>query len=150
MKLHTHFRLIGQPALAAALERCNAEPSPTAKLLVVYDAERPFVERILAAAGYTDLPTQAHLLEWTADDGGLDLAALRHHLGVKKVILFGQSLPALGLHFQVANYFPLEVAGVDFLVAESAAAISRAREAGNNGPAAALWQAIKASFLFAA
>ncbi len=149
MKLHTHIRLIGQPALADALERLPTPPSPTARLLVVYDAERPFVERILAAAGYTDLPTQAHLLEWRAEDGGLDLAAMHHHLGVKRVMLFGQPLPALGLHFQVANYFPLEVAGVHFLVAESAAAISRAREAGNNGPAAALWQAIKASFMFA-
>lgn len=145
VNLFPDISLIAQPE-DDALD-LQLSPRTDLDLLVVYDSERPFLERVLAAAGY-DAPThQLHLLRWTADDGGLLLAQAIRRLSIKKVILFGQSLPDCGLHFNVAPYFPVTVAGVVYLVVPSVKSIAEAKAQGDNGPAGALWRAIKQQFL---
>ena len=143
--LFPSFPLIGQPGNDGIdlqlSERTDLD------LLVVYDAELPFLERILAAAGYDQPTHQLHLLRWTAEDGPLDLARIQRGLQLSKIILFGQDLPALGLHFRVAPYFPVTLAGVTYLTAPPLATIAAAKAKGDNGPAGNLWRAIQAEFL---
>jgi len=112
-------------------------------LLVIYDGELGFLERVLAAAGYADPKRELHLIRREADDAALDLTVLCHQLGIRQVILFGQELPALGLHFNVAPYAPIEVGGRTYLVCESAVHIAEQKELGNNKPAGALWAGVK-------
>lgn len=145
MTVFPDITLISQPDNAAtALQLSERTDLP---LLVVYDGELPFLERVLAAAGYDEPAHQLHLLRWTTDDEDLQLAQIVRRLRVKRVMLFGQDLRALGLHFTVAPYFPVDVARVTYLVAPSAQLIAEAKAAGNNGPAGNLWRAIKARFL---
>lgn len=140
------FTLIDQPTYDEALKLLS--PARDRKLLVLYHGElarREFLSRILAAAGYDEPGTQLHLLEWPAD-GALDLMGLIRGLEASRVVLFGYELPQLGMHFEVANYLPIRVAGVDFLVADSLAYIEDAKNGGDNRPAGALWNAIKDDF----
>ena len=141
------FDLINQPDLATARERLQPEVDPAADLLVVYEDDYDFLARVLQAAGYDAPQTQLHLLPWTAADGPLTLTALQRHLGISKTILFGQDLPALGLHFQVVDFFAVTVAGVTYLQCPAVSTIAAAKASGNNGPAGALWKAVKANFL---
>lgn len=140
------FRLIGQPDYASALERLG--PSRKLPLLVVYHGElarRAFLSRILAAAGYKNPGEELHLLEWSAAED-LDLSGLLRQLGVRKVMLFGYPAARLGLHFAVANYFPLTVAGVTYLFADSLEHIELTKAQGDNRAAGALWKSIQQSF----
>lgn len=124
-------------------------PAQDLELLVVYHGElerRAYLGRILGAAGYDEPGSQLHLLEWPAGEA-LDLASLMRRLGVSKVILFGYELGDLGLHLQVANYFPILIGGTTYLVADSLEFIEQAKDGGDNRPAGALWNAIKSSFL---
>ena len=116
-------------------------------LLVVYEGELPFLERVLGAAGYKEPASQLHLLRWTAAEGGLDLARLVRRLHVDKVILFGQDLKALGLHFEVAPYFPFPVSGVTYMICPPVKTIAEAKAGGDNGPAGQLWRGVKAAFM---
>ena len=141
------FTLIAQPESKAALDKLG--PARDLELLVIYHGElalRQFLGRILGAAGYKEPGTQLHLLEWPVDRI-LDLASLLRTLGTTKVILFGYDLPLLGIHLTVANYFPVTVAGVTYLMADSLEYISQAKENGDNQPAGALWSAVKQDFL---
>ncbi len=138
--------LIGQPDFAAALRLLAPEAVAGVDVLVVYDTDYDFLARVLQAAGFSDPELEVHLLPWTAEQGGIDLAGLLRHLRVKRVILFGQELPALGLHFQVADYFAVQVGGITYLKAPSVNLIATAKANGDNGPAGALWRAIKAGF----
>ncbi|WP_420461214.1 hypothetical protein [Neolewinella sp.] len=140
------FNLIGQPEVGPALEKLG--PARGLELLVVYHGElsrRAFLSRILAAAGYDAPGEQLHLLEWPADQD-LDLTGLVRALGVTKVMLFGYELAGLGLHFEVANYFPLEVGGVTYLIADSLEYIEEAKAGGDNRAAGALWNGMKERF----
>ena len=145
MNTHLNFQLIGQPDLNDLPTEITA--SPDKKLLIVFQDNLPFLERILGAAGYTNPSEQLHLLAWSQEDGQLDLAGLARQIQVDKIILFGQNLSALGLHFQLSNYYPTEIAGKKFLTAPPLAEIKSAKDAGNNGPAGSLWKAIQNGFL---
>ena len=140
------FNLIGQPEVGPALEKLG--PARELELLVVYHGElsrRTFLRRILAAAGYDAPGEQLHLLEWPVERD-LDLTGLIRALGVTKVMLFGYELAGLGLHFEVANYFPLEVGGVTYLIADSLEYIEDAKAGGDNRAAGALWNGMKDRF----
>ncbi len=139
--------LIGQPDFAAALRQLSPGPVTGVDLLVVYDTDYDFLARVLKAAGFADPKVELQLLPWTPEAGGVDLAGLVRYLKIKRVILFGQDLAAFGLHFQVVDYFPVEVAGVKYLQAPSVGVIAAAKAAGDNGPAGALWRAVKAGFM---
>ena len=117
-------------------------------LLVLFEENQAFVERVLSAAGYADIPHQVFLLQ-RQDKAPLDVSRLVRRLEVSKVLLFGQDLPSLGLHFQVAPYFPVVVAGLRFLVAQSVAEIATAKAEGDNAPAGNLWRALQKGFLHA-
>lgn len=134
--------LIGQPDNAATEGQLSQRTD--LELLVVFDGELPFLERVLKAAGYDEPANQIHLLRWTADDGGLDMARITRQLNIKKVMLFGQDLKALGLHFNVAPYFPVSLAGCSYLVSQSVKVISDAKAAGDNKPAGLLWRSVQA------
>ncbi|CAH0999494.1 hypothetical protein LEM8419_00794 [Neolewinella maritima] len=141
------FTLIDQADTAGALEKLG--PARDLDVLVLYYGElarRAFLGKILGAAGYTDPGTQLHLLEWPADQD-LDLSTLVRSLNVNKVMLFGYTLPRLGLHLEVANYFPLTVAGTTYLIADSLDFIEDAKAGGDNRAAGALWTAVKGAFL---
>ncbi|MCP9236590.1 hypothetical protein [Lewinella sp. JB7] len=141
------FTLVGQPDTEGAVAKLG--PARDLDLLVVYYGElarRAFLGRILGAAGYTEPGSQLHLLEWPADRE-LDLAGLVRRLGVTKVVLFGYDLQRLGLHFSVANYFPLTVGDVTYLIADSLEFIEQTKDDGDNRAAGALWTAIKAHFV---
>jgi hypothetical protein len=142
---YLNFQLIGQPDLNDLPAEMTA--SPDKDLLIVFRDNLPFLERILGAAGFQTPAEQLHLLAWAPEDGPLDLTGLARHLRVEKIILFGQSLPSLGLHFQLTDYFPVEIAGRRFLKAPALDKISAAKDAGNNGPAGLLWKAIQNGFL---
>ena len=139
--------LIGVPDNATALAQLPPAPRAGVDLLVVYDGEYPFLERVLNAAGYDDPAVQTYLLAWSPADGGVDLARLLRRFGVTRVLLFGQQRRALGLHFSVADYFAVTVAGVTYLCCPAVAEIAAAKAAGDNGPAGLLWRAVKEGFL---
>lgn len=145
MPIFPSFPLIGQPDNAGVdlqlSERTDLD------LLVVYDTELPFLERVLGAAGYDEPAHQIHLLRWTGQDGGLDLARIVRRLQISKVILFGQDQAALGLHFVVAPYFPVTVGNVTYMICPSVKSIADAKTNGDNGPAGSLWRGVKAGFL---
>lgn len=118
------------------------------KLLVLYEGNLPFLERVLGAAGYDEPQRQLHLIRSEpTDEELLDLTALIHKLEVDKIILFGQDLRKLGLHFIVQKYFPIQVSGRTYMICDSVTEIARAKEKGNSQLAGALWNGIKANFL---
>jgi len=147
MDVFPNLDLIGQPDYHEALRGLAPNAAAGVDLLVIYDGALDFLTRVLNAAGYDDPPLQARLLEWTPKKGGIDLAGLVRHLGIKRVLLFGQDAAALGLHFQVVDYFPVEVSGVTYLRAPSAGQIAEAKANGDNGPAGALWRGVKAGYV---
>ncbi|TXF90058.1 hypothetical protein FUA23_07400 [Neolewinella aurantiaca] len=147
MAIFPDIELIGQPGYAEAIRQLSPNAVDGVDLLIVYDSDYDFLERVLAAAGYDDPKLQLHLLEWSPAAGPLDLTGLIRHLKIKRVLLFGQDMKSLGLHFQVADYFPVEVGGVNYMRNPSAATISEAKNKGDNGPAGALWRGVKASFM---
>ena len=147
MPLFPDIDLIGQPDHADALRRLSPGAVAGVDMLIVYDSNREFLERVLAAAGYDDPELQLHLLEWSAAAGPLDLTGVVRHLDIKRVLLFGQDLRALGLHFEVVDYFPVQIAGVTYMKNPSAKAIAEAKAGGDNGPAGALWRGIKGAFM---
>ena len=141
------FTLIGQPDASEAVRRLG--PARDLPLLVLYHGElarRAFLQRILGAAGYREAGEQLHLLEWPADRH-LDLSGLIRQICVSKVILFGYEPARLGLHFGVANYFPVTVGGITYLLADSLEYIEQTKEQGDNRAASALWNGVKDSFL---
>ena len=147
MSLFPNIDLIGQPDYADALRQLPPNAVAGVEMLVVYDTDLIFLSRVLNAAGYDDPALQLHLLHWSAGQGDIDLAGLVRHLKIKKVMLFGQSLKGLGLHFNVADYFPVEVSACTYLVCPSVETIATAKANGDNGPAGALWRAVKAQFM---
>ena len=147
MDLFPRINIIDVPSSTDELGS-ELTPAEGKELLVIYDAELPFLERVLAAAGYDDPAKQLHTLQRQAGSREkLDLSGLVNRLGIKKVCLFGQDLPSLGLHFTVTPYFPITLAGVTYMICEPAAAIASAKEKGNNKPSRALWGGIKQAFL---
>ena len=146
MDLFPAFDLIRQPDTGPATEVSTASVKESCPL-VVYDGEWQFLERVLNAAGYTDPAAELHLLEWTEDNGPLDLSALALKLGTDRILLFGQDLTALGLHFRIARYAPVTIGGRTYLVADSAVRIAAAKSAGDSGPSRLLWNSMKAAFL---
>ena len=146
MKTFPHLRLTGQPGYADALDRLG--PARDLPLLVLYHGElerRAFLLRILSAAGYPEPGTQLHLLEWSPTTP-LDLAGLLRACGARQVILFGYEPAPLGLHFSVSQYFPVEVAGVRYLLADSLEFIETTKAAGDNRAAGALWKGVQDGF----
>ena len=147
MPLFPDIDLIGQPEYGEALRQLSPNAVAGVDLLVVYDGELDFLTRVLNAAGFDEPALQLHLLHWSPAAGGLDLAGLTRHLAIKRVLLFGQDLQELGLHFHVADYFPVQVAGVTYLKTPPVSTIASAKANGDNGPAAALWRGVKANFM---
>lgn len=154
MSIFPDLELIAQPPTLPAAERPVAKPG--AELLVLYAGNQDFLLRVLAAAGYDDPAGQVHLLERPEGADSFALAPLLRELGVTKVILFGQDLPALGLHVDVRSYHHLNpqlgyvtftINGIRYLVEEPLANIAEAKAAGNNQPAGRLWAALKGFFL---
>ena len=147
MSLFPNIDLIGQPDYAEALRQLPPNAVAGVETLIVYDDDLAFLSRVLNAAGYDDPALQLHLMHWSSDQGDVDLAGLVRHLKIKKVMLFGQSLKGFGLHFKVVDYFPVEVSGCTYLVCPSVETIATAKTKGDNGPAGALWRAVKAQFM---
>ena len=147
MSLFPNIDLIGQPGYAEALRQLPPNAVAGVETLIVYDDDLAFLSRVLNAAGYDDPALQMHLLHWSPDQGDVDLAGLVRHLKIKKAMLFGQSLKGFGLHFKVVDYFPVEVSGCTYLVCPSVETIATAKTKGDNGPAGALWRAVKAKFM---
>lgn len=147
MPLFPNIDLIGQPEYRDALRQLSPNAVVGVDVLVIYDGDFDFLARVLNAAGYDDPKLQLQLLLWSPAEGGLDLTGLIRHLKIRRVLLFGQDTAALGLHFQVADYFPVEVAGVTYLKNPSVAHISEAKAKGDNGPAGALWRGVKGHFM---
>ncbi len=139
--------LIGQPNYDDALRQLSPNAVEGVDMLIVYDTDFEFLARVLGAAGFDEPKLQLQLLEWKPTSGSLDLIGLVRHLNIKRVLLFGQDLKTLGLHFEVANYFPVQVAGVTYMKSPSAGEIATAKAKGDNGPAGALWRGVKGGFM---
>lgn len=146
MPIFPDIDLIGQPGYADALRQLSPSAVAGVDMLVIYDTDFEFLARVLGAAGYDDPKLQLQLLEWAPTSGPLDLTGLIRRLQIKRVLLFGQNLKSFGLHFEVADYFPVQVAGVTYMKNPSAGEIAAAKANGDNGPAGALWRGVKASF----
>ena len=131
----------------AALAEHELSPDPGKSLLVIYESDLPFLSKVLAAAGYKDVDNDLHILRHEADDPSLDLSALLRRLGVDKVMLFGQELSALGLHFHIAHYAPLTIGAATYMVCPGLAEIAAAKQAGNKTPSVNLWRGVQAAFL---
>ncbi len=147
MSTFPELRLTAQPDYHAALERLG--PARDLPLLVLYHGElirRAFLLKILNAAGYDDPGQQLHLLEWPLGEP-LDLAGLLRETCAVQVMLFGYELADLGLHFSVSQYFPVEISGTSYLIADSLEFIETTKEEGDTRAAGALWTAVKAQFL---
>jgi hypothetical protein len=147
MPIFPDIDLIGQPNYDDALRQLSPNAVEGVDMLVIYDSDIEFLNKVLGAAGFDEPKLQLQLLEWTAASGPLDLTGLIRHLNIKRVLLFGQDRKALGLHFEVADYFPVQVAGVTYMKNPSAAEIATAKANGNNGPAGALWRGVKGRFM---
>jgi len=147
MPIFPDIDLIGQPEYHEALRQLSPNAVAGVDMLVVYDTDLEFLSRVLNAAGFDEPELQLQLLEWSPEKGGLDLTGLIRHLKIKRVLLFGQEQKALGLHFNVADYFAVEVAGVTYLKTPSVGEIAAAKANGDNGPAGALWRGVKAGFM---
>lgn len=141
-----NFDLIAAPRYAAARQQLPDPPAESA-LLVLYDEGYDFLAKVLTAAGYRDLPDGVHLVVWSAAEEGLDLLALARELNAHRLLLFGQDPARLGLHLQLANFFPVTVAGRRLMLCPSLPQIAAAKAAGDNGPAAALWRGLQNGFL---
>lgn len=138
--------LIAQPDNSLLAEQV-VEPHPEKRLVVIYDSNLPFLERVLGAAGYKNPTDELHLIRHERGDEPFDLASLLGRLQVSEVICFGQELASLGLHFQIAEYATVRIADRLFMICGSVEKISSEKEKGNNQPAAALWKGIKAGFM---
>lgn len=124
-----------------------AASSPPRQLLVLYPDgnNEDFLHGILRACGYASPSEEAWLLPWPSDKP-LDLTALIRYLGSKKLMLFGQQLPNLGLHLNLANYSPVKIVDTWYVQADDLDTIRDEKNAGQTQKAAALWQAIKTHF----
>lgn len=147
MPIFPNIDLIGQPEYHEALRQLSPNAVAGVDMLVVYDTDLDFLARVLKAAGFDEPKLQLHLLHWSPAEGSIDLTGLIRHLKIKRVLLFGQDLKTLGLHFHVADYFAVEVAGVTYLKTPSVSEIATAKANGDNGPAGALWRGVKAGFM---
>ncbi|MEM9261291.1 MAG: hypothetical protein AAGA62_16745 [Bacteroidota bacterium] len=143
MPVFPNLRLIAE-GKNDLLQAAGIDFSAQHDLLVLYDEDLPFVQRVLKAAGYTE--EDFHAVHWEKGTA-LNLSLLLRQLNVSKIILFGQDLPTLGLHLQVATNFPVTLAGRTYLVAAPIASITSAKAKGDNGPAAALWRALQQGLL---
>ena len=131
----------------AALAEHELSQDDNKDLLVIYESDLPFLEKVLAAAGYKDPKTDLHLLRHEKEDPTVDLTTLLRQLNANKVILFGQDLPQLGLHFHIAHYAPLTIGAATYMVCPGVAEIATAKLAGNKTPSVNLWRGIQAAFL---
>ena len=145
MDLFPTLRIIRQPHNDEARQQLD-RAGGSGNLLVLYDGDLPFLERVLLAAGYSAPREDCYLLQRDTDAAPLSLTDLSTHLGVSRVILFGQKLPDLGLHFQVAKYVLVVVGATTYMICDSVADISAAKDAGDNKPSRALWGGIQAAF----
>ena len=145
MHIFPTLTVIQQPD-NAELDTQNIVPEEHKDFLIIYDGGLPFVERVLNAAGYDDPSEDIYLIRRGSDSASVDLSTLLRQLGIKKVILFGQKLPELGLHFDVAHYVPLQIAGYTYMVCDSVTKIEAAKAAGDNGPSRDLWNGIKLAY----
>ena len=142
------FTLIGQPDFAPALAQLPRTCARAPLVLYAGGSEaRTFLDRILNAAGYERPEEQLNLLEWPLD-APLDLTGLVRHLESDRIICFGHDTNVLGIHFFAQKYSPVTVTARTFLFAEPLTTILEAKQNGNNGPAGALWGALKSSFLY--
>lgn len=146
MDLFPTLRITQLPDNAALAEHDLAHHE-NKTLLVIYEANKPFLEKVLAAAGYKNPTTDLHLLRHEPDDPAFDLTTLLRQLNANQVILFGQDLPALGLHFQIAQYAPLTIGAATYMVCPGVAEIAAAKLAGNKTPSINLWRGLQAAFL---
>ena len=146
MELFPSLQLTQLPDNAALAEH-ELTPDVAKSLLVIYEGDLPFLNKVLAAAGYQDPKQDLHLLRHEPDDPAFDLATLVRRLNVDKVILFGQDLAQLGLHFHIAHYAPLTIGAATYMVCPGVAQIAAAKQAGNKKPSVNLWRGIQAAFL---
>ncbi len=144
MKTFPDVKLVHLPD--EACEFASWVPDERKCVLILYDDRLPFLLKVLQAAGYEEPEEEIYLVRWRADES-LDLTALATRLQVEKIVLFGQSLSSLGLHFTAADYFPIEVGGRTYMTCESLTRIESAKDEGNNKPAGALWRGIQQAFL---
>ena len=124
-----------------------ARPEAEKCLVVIYDGSLPFLLKVLRAAGYQRPEEQTYLIQRTAADAPLDLTGLLERLAMRRVMLFGQVLPELGIHFHLAYYFPATVGGRTYMCCEGVETIAAAKDRGNNQAAGALWRGIQRAFL---
>ena len=146
MHVFPALNIILQPNNTEVGEQLGSE-SGDKNTLIIYDTDISFLERVLAAAGYTAPADELHLLRREPDSQALDLTTLLRELNVDRVLLFGQELHKLGLHFTIAKYAPLKIGGYTFMVCDPVADIAAAKELGNNTPSRALWNGIKLAYL---
>lgn len=152
---YLYFDLIAQPA-SPDVGYPDAPEAP--EILVIHDSpeHRPFLDRVLAAAGYDDPDSQVYALHRPPAAGPFHLHDLIAKTGVRKIILFGQDLPDLGLHFDVRGYhrsFPnngyvaATISGVRYLIETSLVTIAEANAAGDKSHARRLWNGLRAGLL---
>ncbi|MEM9836398.1 MAG: hypothetical protein AAF828_07845 [Bacteroidota bacterium] len=140
------FELISQPAEPA--NSCVADPNKS--LLVIHRAgaeRKAFLFNVLKAAGYDAPETQIHQITTELTDLKGDVSTLIRRLGVQRLLIFGLPLASLGLRLQIAPYVPVKINHCWLMVGDDLSIIEREKAAGNTQKAAALWKAIKASFL---
>ena len=149
MDLFPTLRIIRQPD-NDEVRRQLSKAGGGGNLLILYDGDLPFLERVLLAAGYPTPREDCYLLQRDPDAASLSLTELLTDLGVSRALLFGQDLPALGLHFRMAKYVPLTIGTTTYMTCDPVAAISAAKDGGDNKPSRALWGGIQAAFVYPA
>jgi len=138
------FDLIRQPTPP------DLTPQENKQLLVIYqegEERQTFLNNILKAAGYHQPSEQLHLLPLQKQNTEMDLSKAIRLLNLQQVIIFGVQPATLGLHFQLANYVPVQVNHIWYLLADDLAIIQSEKAAGKPQKAGALWKAIKARFM---
>lgn len=142
------FDIIRQPILANEVASVN---SSEAELLVIYlggEDRKQFLFNVLKAAGYTDPDVEVVLVALEPDTPfDLSTLLLRQSKKTQKIMIFGLQPKVLGLHFNLGKYFPAEVNGYTFLLADDLLTIRDEKAAGSAQKAGALWKSVKAAYL---
>lgn len=103
-----------------------------------------FLKKILSAVQF-DLDLDTAYLVGNASEP-INVASLAAINSSKTVICFGFSLPQLGFHFEIPQYYPFKHQGVTYLFVDELWAIYEERQAGGKKLSGALWKCLQEIF----
>lgn len=103
-----------------------------------------FLKKILIAVHF-DLEEDTAYLDFNAK-AAINVASLAAINTSKTVICFGFTLPQLGFHFEIPQYYPFKHQNTTYLFVDDLLAIYEERQAGGKKLSGALWKCLQEMF----